>query len=126
MSIFGGVSAVNVQGYLYSLVGTSVSAPTWAGVIARLNEISLTLTNQPLGFINPLLYQMQAATAGLPPGQRAFNDVVIGNNVCPQLVGAVNPTLNATLNASNCQQVCKGYYAVPGWDPVSRTHCTHA
>ena len=79
----------------------------------------MALTNRPLGFINPLLYQMAADTAHLPPGQRAFNDIVLGNNVCPELIGQVNSVLNATLTLDNCLSVCDGYYTAPGWDPVS-------
>ena len=124
--MFGGtLSVVDIQGFLSRNGGTSESAPLFAGVIARLNEVSLALTNRPLGFINPLLFQMAADTADLPEDQRAFHDIVIGDNVCPEL-GSVNPVLNATLDEYNCREVCTGFYTAPGWDPVSHTRtCTH-
>ena len=120
VSMFGGFGVTAVQSYLASFTGTSQSAPLFAGVIARLNEVSLALANKPLGFVNPLLYQMAAATASLPAGQRAFNDIIIGDNVCPKL-GAYNPVLNAQLDITNCYDVCSGFYTAPGWDPVSHT-----
>ena len=124
--MYGGVfNVVDVEGFLDRVGGTSESAPLFAGVIARLNEVSLALANKPLGFVNPLLYQMAAATASLPAGQRAFNDIVIGDNVCPQLTGVTNPVLKAKLSVANCKQVCSGFYAAPGWDPVSHTRTTH-
>ena len=126
VSMYGGYSGYDVQGRFQLIQGTSESAPMFAGVIARLNEVSLALTNRPLGFVNPLLYAMQAATASLPPGQRAFNDIVIGDNVCPRLlVNVTSPALNATVTTANCRSICQGFYAVPGWDPVSHT-LTHA
>ena len=79
----------------------------------------MALTNKPLGFINPLLYKMAADTAHLPAGQRAFNDIVLGNNVCPEVVGAFNPVLNTTLTTDNCLEVCSGFDTAPEWDPVT-------
>jgi kumamolisin len=49
--------------------GTSGSAPLWAGLIARINQA----LNTNIGFANPLLYQVPAASA-------AFRDIVKGNN----------------------------------------------
>jgi len=49
--------------------GTSVVAPLWAGLIARLNQ----KLGKPVGYFNPLLY----STLGKSNG---FNDIVKGNN----------------------------------------------
>jgi kumamolisin len=49
--------------------GTSAAAPLWAGLIARLNQ-SL---NTRLGFVNPVLYKLPAASG-------AFRDVTRGSN----------------------------------------------
>lgn len=49
--------------------GTSAVAPLWAGLVARLNQG----LGKPVGFLNPLLYNLQA-NAG------AFRDITQGNN----------------------------------------------
>jgi kumamolisin len=43
-------------------------APLWAGLIARLNQA----LGKPVGFLNPLLYQMTES--------QTFNDIGSGNN----------------------------------------------
>jgi len=58
-----------VDGQSDVIGGTSAVAPLWAGLIALLNE---TL-NQPVGFLNPLLYQKAASSGG-------FRDITSGNN----------------------------------------------
>merc|ERR1712039_921138 len=83
----------------WSLIGgTSASTPTVAGIAARLNDLSYKKKGKPLGFLNPLLYQMykEAPTA--------FTDVTVGNNKCTE---------------DGCFSGCKGYEAAKGWDPVS-------
>merc|ERR1712217_679615 len=83
----------------WSLVGgTSASSPTFAGVAAYLNDLSYKKTGKPLGFLNPLLYQMHSAVPD------AFTDVTIGDNKCTE---------------DGCFASCKGYEAATGWDPVS-------
>jgi len=89
MSSYGGWSTVG---------GTSASAPTFAGVAAHLNDLSYKTKGKPLGFLNPLLYQMYAAEP------TAFTDVTSGDNKCTE---------------DGCFSSCKGYYAAKGWDPVS-------
>ena len=78
--------------------GTSLSAPRFGALMLYLIDKSLQLTGQPLGFINPLLYQMQADNAAL------FNDITTGNNNCTQ-GGAPCPS--------------GGWTAAPGWDAVT-------
>lgn len=78
--------------------GTSASAPTFAGVVAYLNDISYNKTGKPLGFLNPLLYKMQAAEPD------TFTDVVKGDNKCTE---------------GGCFKTCKVYLAAAGWDPVT-------
>ncbi|TFK83532.1 subtilisin-like protein [Polyporus arcularius HHB13444] len=71
------------------VLGTSASTPTFASVIALLNDERLKAGKAALGFINPLLYSQGAA---------AFNDVTNGtNNGC----GA------------------EGFPALTGWDPAT-------
>jgi kumamolisin len=76
---------VSVDGSEGSSGGTSAVAPLWAALIALVNQG----LSQPVGFINPVLYQPPANTSG-------FQDIQQGNN------GAF---------ASS-----KEYSAGPGWD----------
>ncbi|KAF9464795.1 tripeptidyl peptidase A [Collybia nuda] len=78
------------KGNIISIGGTSASAPTFAGIVALLNDARLAKHLPPLGFLNPLLY-----TKGL---EGAFNDITEGNNP-----GCGTPGFNAT----------------KGWDPVT-------
>jgi tripeptidyl-peptidase-1 len=78
--------------------GTSAATPTVAGVAAYLNDFAYNKTGKPLGFLNPLLYQMYAEEP------TAFTDVTIGDNKCTE---------------DGCFASCKGYKAAKGWDPVT-------
>jgi tripeptidyl-peptidase-1 len=76
--------------------GTSASTPIFAGVVSLLNDYRLSNGKTPLGFLNPLLYQMAAAQPS------TFNDVTEGDNRCTE---------------GSC---CKyGFDAGPGWDAVT-------
>jgi len=80
-----------------SVDGTSASSPAFAGLVGLFNEILLNNQQKPLGFLNPLLYQM----AQQDPS--TFNDIKEGDNNC---------------NRGYC--CLYGYSATPGsWDPVS-------
>merc|ERR1719361_867739 len=78
--------------------GTSAASPTFAGVSAYLNSVSYNKTGKPLGFLNPLLYKMQAAQPS------TFTDIVTGDNKCTE---------------DGCFASCKGYECAKGWDPVT-------
>ncbi|KAJ6560453.1 tripeptidyl peptidase A [Mycena capillaripes] len=69
--------------------GTSAATPTFAGLVALLNDARLAARRPALGFLNPLLYKR---------GAHALNDVVAGGNP-----GCGTPGFNAT----------------EGWDPVT-------
>ncbi|PIL32648.1 hypothetical protein GSI_05352 [Ganoderma sinense ZZ0214-1] len=85
-----GVSfAVNIAGEFEAVSGTSASSPTFASVVALLNDQRLNAGKTPLGFLNPLLYSTAAA---------AFNDITSGSN----------PGCNTT-----------GFPTETGWDPVT-------
>ncbi|KAH7876381.1 tripeptidyl peptidase A [Lentinula edodes] len=73
----------------YLISGTSASSPTFAGIVALLNDARLHAGLPPLGFLNPLLYKR---------GAEALNDVTVGNN-------------------PGCGT--NGFNATEGWDPVS-------
>jgi len=69
--------------------GTSASTPTFAGMIALLNDASIAAGKPSLGFLNPMLYSI---------GQGGLNDVTQGSN-------------------PGCGTL--GFNAAPGWDPVT-------
>ena len=58
------------QGLAGLISGTSASAPTFAGIVALLNDANLAAGKPPLGFLNPMLYSI--GTGGL-------NDITQGN-----------------------------------------------
>ncbi len=55
--------------------GTSLSAPLWAGMAAVMNQYLVDNGGEPIGDLNPLLYEI-AEGARLP----AFRDVTLGGN----------------------------------------------
>jgi kumamolisin len=61
--------AVRVDGQNTVIGGTSAVAPLWAGLTALLNQ----KLGKPLGFANPALYALSAASG-------AFKDITVGNN----------------------------------------------
>lgn len=65
--VFGGKQAVGG--------GTSLSAPIWAGFAAVINQYLVENGSEPIGELNPLLYEM-AEGARLP----AFRDITLGGN----------------------------------------------
>jgi kumamolisin len=58
---------VLVDGKKQVIGGTSAVAPLWAGLLALINQ----QLGSPVGFVNPLLYQI---------GEAAFEDITSGNN----------------------------------------------
>ena len=42
--------------------GTSASSPIFTGILALLNQYLLSVGEAPLGFVNPLLYQIAQET----------------------------------------------------------------
>jgi len=78
--------------------GTSASAPTFAGVIALLNDYRFKRNLSPIGPANPLLYKIGYSNP------TAFNDITVGDNKCTE---------------AGCNSNCKGYVCAKGWDPVT-------
>lgn len=78
--------------------GTSAASPAFSGIVSMLNDASLMKTGKPLGFLNPLLYQLQSSTPD------AFHDITQGDNRCTE---------------EGCSPSCKGFNAYKGWDPVT-------
>ena len=122
VTAFGGYFSLVYKGQLTVWEGTSVSAPFWAGLMSRLNEVALARSGKPLGFVNPLLYQMAAAQPS------TFNDIRVGENFCPQQNTAC---ANAVRSRNFGQTTCSGFFSAQGWDPVTsatqpRHHSTHS
>ena len=87
---------VQVAGQAQSVQGTSASAPTFASIIALLNDRRIGAGKSPLGFLNPLLYSNPTA---------ALNDVTSGSN-------------------PGCGT--DGFPAATGWDPVRACFAPYA
>jgi len=84
---------VYVNGTVRSIGGTSASAPSFAGMVALLNEARFKAKKPPMGFLNPFLYSRPDM----------FCDVVKGDNAMSRsFVGSYNTPV--------------GYAAAPGWD----------
>lgn len=80
---------VVIGGRVSSVGGTSASSPTFAGVIALLNDFRLSQGKSSLGFLNPIIYST---------GVAGFNDITSGSN-------------------PGCGT--NGFTAGTGWDPVT-------
>ncbi|KAJ7639343.1 subtilisin-like protein [Roridomyces roridus] len=78
-----------LRGEVTHQIGTSASAPAFAGLVALLNDARLKAGLPPLGFLNPLLYSKAAS---------GFNDITLGHN-------------------PGCGT--DGFNATEGWDAVS-------
>ena len=96
---------ITFQGLIGGVGGTSASAPSFAGVLALLNQyqISKGFQRTPgLGNINPQLYRL----AQVAP--TVFHDVTEGNNFVPCAQGS-----------PDCLTGSYGYSAGPGYDMVT-------
>ncbi|KAL1949193.1 hypothetical protein VTO73DRAFT_10999 [Trametes versicolor] len=62
---------IEAAGQLQGVDGTSASSPTFASVVALLNDQLLNAGQSPLGFLNPFLYSK---------GVAALNDITSGSN----------------------------------------------
>lgn len=58
------------QGLAGLISGTSAAAPTFAGIVALLNDANIAAGKSPLGFLNPMLYSI---------GVGGLNDITRGN-----------------------------------------------
>ncbi|KAK0230450.1 tripeptidyl peptidase A [Armillaria fumosa] len=77
------------RGLATSIGGTSASTPTFAGLVALLNDARLKASKPTLGFLNPLLYEK---------GLGGLNDIKSGSN-------------------PGCGT--NGFNATEGWDPAT-------
>ncbi|KAJ7176048.1 family S53 protease-like protein [Mycena crocata] len=97
-----GYPDVALQGWNFEIVaggtpdlvgGTSASSPTFAGMIALINDRLIAAGKPVLGFLNPFLYSTASGT---------FTDITIGHNS-----GFVCPASSVAFDAAE------------GWDPLT-------
>jgi uncharacterized protein (TIGR03437 family) len=97
--------------------GTSVGAPTMAGIVALLNHYLVSTGGQSqagVGNINPALYRLGQNSPGV------FHDVSAGNNAVPCAVGSPNCTSGTMGIAAGAN-----YDAASGWGSVDATNLIH-
>ncbi len=85
--------------------GTSVAAPTMAGIVTLLNQYLVSTGAQSqagVGNINPTLYRLAQNVPGV------FHDVTTGNNIVPCAIGS-----------PGCNTGQYGYSAGPSYDQAS-------
>ncbi|EPS94928.1 hypothetical protein FOMPIDRAFT_1025983 [Fomitopsis schrenkii] len=90
ISANGANYVVAVQGEFYLVYGTSASSPVSAAIFSAINDARLAIGKSTIGFINPTIYSSLF--------KDAFNDITSGSN-------------------PGCGT--NGFYAQPGWDPVT-------
>jgi subtilase family serine protease len=88
---------------LSAIGGTSAGAPSFAGVLALLNQAT---ASNGLGNVNPTLYQLAAANSS----NHAFHDITTGDNKVPCTAGTTNCPAGT---------VSIGFTAGPGYDQVT-------
>ncbi len=70
-------------GNLYVIGGTSASAPSFAGIMALVNQKTASAQGNP----NPTLYQLAALEANHATAHSYFHDITSGSNSVPGAVG---------------------------------------
>lgn len=104
VSMIGVWYQVFIQGELESLFGTSASSPVFAALVTLTNSARAAQNKPPLGFLNPSIYAYGSTNS-------YFNDITSGNNKCTAWGDISNPSGAICCNS--------GFYASPGWDPVT-------
>jgi subtilase family serine protease len=76
----------NVPGQYSGWVGTSASAPLFAGLIALANQQAASEGEPPLGFLNPAIYEIAEG----PLYTNCFHDITSGNNAWTNVPGGTS------------------------------------
>ena len=95
VALLGASYIVYANRSLVALYGTSASSPVFAGMVSLVNAARLAAGKSALGWLNPALYAFSS--------KFILKDITSGDN-------------KHTLSGLNCTQ---GFYAAPGWDPVT-------
>ena len=88
----------NSQTFLDVVGGTSAAVPSFAGIVALINQ----KMHSSQGNINPALYAISSVAPGV------FHDITVGSNIVPCVVGK-----------PNCTTGTMGFKAGPGYDQVT-------
>jgi subtilase family serine protease len=97
------------DGTLNVVGGTSVGAPSFAGIVAILNQATPA---GGLGNINPTLYSLAVSTPA------AFHDITTGNNIVPCTAGTPT-TGSASARCPSTGPAQLGFSAGTGYDLVT-------
>jgi kumamolisin len=68
--------AIRFDGKWVSSGGTSLATPVWAALAALIDQYLRSKGDHPVGFANPLLYQLARRSPPYPP----YHDVTVGTN----------------------------------------------
>lgn len=98
VSLLGEGYLIIVNGKLSKVVGTSASAPAFAGMVSLLNEARLAAGAPPMGYLNPFLYQHP----------EAFTDILLGHD----FIG-IMPIFGIRFEYEY------GFNCTEGWDPIT-------
>jgi subtilase family serine protease len=90
-----------------SVGGTSAATPLMAGGVLLADQYAARHRQPPLGFLNPLLYQLGARRAG----RGVFSDVTRGNND----LGVLTPADAGGGQRLGCCPATRGYDIATGW-----------
>lgn len=99
VSLLGASYVTVINGSKVVLYGTSASTPVFAGMVSLVNAVRQAAGKSSLGWLNPALYAFSK--------EFILNDITSGNNLCSSDIAG---------SATCCAQ---GFYAAPGWDPVT-------
>lgn len=97
-------------GWIDHAGGTSVAAPIWAAILARLNQALVAAGRPRAGFVNPLLYALQAELGG-DPARAPFRSIEAGRTDVEMAVVDADGQVAA--------HALPGYEAAPGWSPAA-------
>jgi subtilase family serine protease len=99
--------------------GTSLASPSFAGVLAIINQRRAANSLSMIGFVNPRLY---ALTVGAPDSEAAITDVVAPNNLFAVLRAPLDDTVGIRSIDSSPTVVGQGdvsQLATPGYDNMT-------
>lgn len=97
--------------------GTSVAAPIWAALLARINQARRALGLRRVGFANPLLYRIARDFRYEGAASGPFRDIVAGRTDV-----TMRSVASSTLDRTQVVEVpieLPGFEAGPFWDPAT-------
>lgn len=98
---------IQAEGKTYSVSGTSASAPSFAGIMAMIDQYTGTRNGLP----NPKFYSLAQSTPGI------FHDVTSGTNAVPCSNAPLSPNASCTgPSIAPTVATMGGYNAGPGYD----------